>query len=172
MPAAPAKVLVADPPWPFQDSLPGKGRGAAKHYELMTIEQLAKFELPSIAPDAVLFMWRVAAIVEEAYQVVREWGFTPKSELVWVKQTPTGKLWFGMGRTVRAAHESCIIATRGKLIRKRADVRSVFFAPASRRHSEKPDAFYDLVEQLYPGPYVELFARRRRRGWTCLGNEL
>jgi hypothetical protein len=72
---------------------------------------------------------------------------------------------------VRASHETCIVAKRGRPLIKARNVRSVFEAPVGR-HSEKPEGFYDLVESLADGPYLELFARRVRPGWTCLGNEL
>jgi N6-adenosine-specific RNA methylase IME4 len=169
-----ARVLTADPPWSFSDRLPGKGRGAAKHYSTMSVEDICNLSLPRIADDAVLFLWRVSSQVEEAYRVVRAWGFKPKSEIVWVKTAKDGdpaRLAFGMGRSVRAAHESCVIATRGKPVRKSAAVRSVFHAPR-RTHSEKPGAFFGLVESLYDGPYVELFARREREGWLCMGGDL
>ncbi len=166
-----AHVIAADPPWSFNDKLPGPGRGAAKHYDVLAIDGICSFPLPPLADDAVLFMWRVSSQVEEAYRVVRAWGFTPKSELVWLKRTATGKRWFGMGRSVRAEHETCVIATRGRPVRLLANVRSTFEAPAGR-HSAKPDVFFDIVESLYAGPYVELFARRHRDGWTCFGNEL
>lgn len=81
------------------------------------------------------------------------------------------RLAFGMGRYVRGAHETCLIARRGKGKVRNKSVRSVFFAPAGA-HSEKPEEFYQLVEQLAEGPYHELFARRRRPGWTCEGDEL
>lgn len=166
-----ARVLVADPPWPFKDTLPGRGRGAAKHYGLLSMAALEQFTLPPLHEDAVLFLWRVSAMAEEAYRVARAWGFTPKTELVWLKETTHGLRWFGMGRIVRAEHETCLIATRGTPVRLVANVRSTFRAKAGR-HSEKPDEFFDVVEQLYAGPYVELFARRRRRGWACYGNEV
>lgn len=166
-----ASVLVADPPWKFGDALPGPGRGAAKHYDVMDIDALCRFELPDLAADAVLFMWRVAAMQEEALRLVRAWGFTLKSELVWLKTTKNGKRWFGMGRYVRAEHETCLIATRGRPVIKSRSVRSTFAAEAGR-HSAKPERFFEIVEQLCDGPYVELFARRHRPGWTCLGNEL
>jgi N6-adenosine-specific RNA methylase IME4 len=175
-PSAPYRVVVADPPWSFNDKLPGKSRGAEKNYAVLSIEELRAFPLPDIADDAYLFMWRVASQVEEAYSVVRAWGFEPgfepKTELVWRKLTSTGdKPHFGMGRTLRAAHETCVVATRGRPKPKSHSIRSVFEAPVGR-HSQKPEAFFDLVEQLTDGPYVELFARRFRPGWTCLGNEL
>jgi len=164
------RVLVADPPWPFGDALPGKARGAKKHYRLMSLADIRAFPLPPLADNAVLFLWRVASMQEEALAVMRAWGFVPKTEIVWLKRTVRGKRWFGMGRTVRAEHETVLIGVRGKPKVRTHSIRSTFEAPAGR-HSEKPEAFYALVEQLYAGPYVELFARRQRAGWTCLGDQ-
>jgi N6-adenosine-specific RNA methylase IME4 len=188
------KCIVADPPWQFGDKLPGAGRGAEKNYTVMTVENVRNLAMPRawpdtpnrevkaivmcggehfIAKDALLFLWRVSSQVEEALSVVRAWGFVPKSEIVWLKKTETGKPWFGMGRYVRASHETCIIAARGKaipLIQNRS-TRSIFEAPAGA-HSQKPEAFYEIVEKLCLGPRLELFARRHREGWTCVGDEL
>jgi len=164
------RVLVADPPWSFDDKLPGPGRGAAKHYACMSLREVANFEIPRMHPDSYLFLWRVASQVAEAYTVVAAWGFTPKSEIVWLKETKTGKIAFGMGHHVRASHESCILAVRGSPKPRNRSVRSVFSAPVGE-HSEKPEAFFDLVEALCAGPFVELFARRRRDGWDCRGAE-
>ena len=166
------RVLVADPPWRFKDSLPGPKRGASSHYGCLTTADLCNFPLPPLTADATLVLWRVAAMVEDAYKVVRAWGFVPKSELVWVKTTKTGKRHFGMGHYVRAEHECAIIATRGSPKPFRRSTRSVFTAPVGR-HSPKPDAFYELVAETWTGPYAELFARRRRGPeWSCFGNEL
>jgi N6-adenosine-specific RNA methylase IME4 len=168
----PARVIVADPPWAFGDKLPGKSRGAAKNYPVLTVAQIGAFQMPCpIADDAWLFLWRVSSQVEEAYRVVRAWGFTPKTEIVWEKLTTGGLTWFGMGRYVRASHESCIVAVRGRVRPKSRSVRSLFHAEAGR-HSQKPEAFFDLVEELTDGPYVELFARRKRPGWICVGDEV
>jgi N6-adenosine-specific RNA methylase IME4 len=168
-----ARVLTADPPWLFGDRLPGAGRGASKNYRCLTVAQICDFPIPPMADDAYLFLWRVSSMVEEAYLVCRHWGFTPKSEIVWNKLTAGGKQWFGMGRTVRAAHETAIVAVRGRPKPLRRDIRSTFAAVAEKiKHSAKPEAFYDLVESLAAGPYVELFARRQRPGWTCLGAEM
>lgn len=168
-----ARVLCADPPWLFGDRLPGPKRGASKHYGCLTPSEIARFPLPPLARDAVLILWKVAAMTEEALYIAKTWGFVPKAEIVWVK-TKKGEKYaprIGMGRTVRNAHETAIIATRGRPKRKSASELSVIFAPRSE-HSRKPEAFYELVERLYPGPYVELFARRRRRGWRVYGNEV
>lgn len=177
------RVVVADPAWSFDDALPGEGRGAEKHYDVMGNAAIERLVLPPLADDCYLFLWRVSAMVEEAYRVTRAWGFVPKAEIVWRKTTRTGKRHFGMGRTVRMEHESCIIATRGRPKVVDRSTRSVFDAPepeessvlvaeASRVHSQKPAEFYALVERLCPGPYVELFARQTRPGWTTIGNQV
>jgi N6-adenosine-specific RNA methylase IME4 len=197
-----ASVIVADPPWLFGDSLPGPGRGAAKHYPCMTTRDLMALRIPPVANDALLFLWRVGAMQQEALDVAKAWGFEVKSEIDWQKLTkgadtrkltepftiPAGlteeealalvrtkvaRRHMGLGRYTRADHEICLIGTRGrasKLIQDRG-VRSSFDA-AVGEHSAKPDAFYELVERLAPGPYVELFARRKRKGWTTLGTDL
>jgi N6-adenosine-specific RNA methylase IME4 len=192
--SAPARLIMADPPWAFADKLPGKKRGAVKHYPCMGLLALARFPLPPLADDCLLLMWRVAALQDEASAVMTAWGFTLKSEIVWVKLTAPPrcsyvgkcnsnrcplhgqprqprKLHFGMGRYVRASHETCLLGVRGRVQVADHAVRSVF-AASVQEHSRKPDEIYDIAERLVPrGPYIELFARRTRRGWTCLGND-
>lgn len=169
----PAGVLLADPPWPFKDRLPGGGRGAAKHYKVMPVHEIARFELPPLRDDSALVLWRVGAFLEEALFVMRAWGFRfTGGEIVWVKTTKNGEdVRRGMGRTVRNAHEIAMIGYRGRPKRLSGSVGSVVFAPLGE-HSEKPDVAYEAVENLYGGPYVELFARRERKGWSCFGDEL
>lgn len=165
--------IVADPPWQFGDKLPGPKRGAEKHYECMSVSEICALKLPAIADDAILFLWRVASMAEESYAVVRAWGFAPKSEIVWYKVAVSGKPQMGMGRTVRNCHETCIVATRGKYSKLIDSHRELSVVTAQRRaHSEKPAEFYALVERLCVGPRLELFARRHRPGWDCLGSEL
>lgn len=167
----PFRTISCDPPWSFADRLPGRKRGAASHYACLSLADLLTFPLPPLAADATLYLWRVSAMVGEAYAVCAAWGFKPKSEIVWVKRTKHGLAHFGMGHYVRAQHESCVIATRGKPAVLSHGVRSVFEAPVGR-HSEKPDAFYRMVEELSPGPYAEMFGRKLRPGWTVYGNEV
>lgn len=165
--------VAADPPWQFDDKLPGPKRGADTHYLCMPADQICCLKLPEISTDAILFLWRVASMQEEALQVVRAWGFAPKSEIVWYKVNTSGHPQMGMGRTVRNCHETCIIATRGKYSKLIDSHRELSVFSAQRRaHSEKPAEFYALVERLCVGPRVELFARRHRPGWDCLGSEL
>jgi len=172
------RVIVADPPWRFADKLPGAGRGAARHYSTMTPEEICRFPLPPLAADCVLFLWRVASMQQAALDVCRIWGFTVKTELIWLKKTAHGNRWFGMGRTLRAEHEVCLLAARGRPQIKNHSTRSTFvidvtgFSAPVERHSEKPEQFYQIVEELFDGPRVELFARKQRDGWTCLGDQL
>lgn len=172
------RVLCADPPWLFKDRLPGKTRGAARNYSCMTTYDICRFSLPPLADDCVLFLWRVASQQQAALDVVKAWGFAPKTEIIWLKKTADGFRWFGMGHTVRAEHETCIVATRRRPLVLNHSVRSTFttdFTGLSAKvgeHSEKPEEFYKIVETLYDGPYCELFARRRRGGWACMGDEL
>lgn len=170
------RVVLADCPWAPDDKLPGKTRGAARNYDVMSVEEIARYPLPPIADDALLLLWRISSMPEEALRVVRAWGFTPKSEIVWVKTTEDEggvKLAFGMGRYVRGCHETCLIATRGKAASLVIDhsVRSVFLAPRGQ-HSAKPAEFYALAERLFPGPRVALFARGApRERWAAYGRE-
>jgi N6-adenosine-specific RNA methylase IME4 len=186
----PFRVVCADPPWPFKDKLPGAGRGASTQYNLLDSAIAARrFSggelLDRVADDAYLFLWRVSAGVEEltlaeyAYAVARAWGFTPKTEIVWRKQTSRGGRHFGMGWHIRNEHETCVLAVRGRPRPLVRNIRSVFDAPApsSRNgraiHSAKPEPFYkSVVERMSRGPYLELFARQRRTGWTCVGDQL
>lgn len=169
----PYRLVLADPPWKFGDLLPGKTRGAARNYDVMGTEEICAYPLPPVASDSILLLWRVSAMQEEALRVARAWGFVPRTEIVWVKTAEGGGLAFGMGRYVRASHESCLVATRGKAAALVVDhsVRSVFFAPRGE-HSAKPEAFYSLAERLCLGPRVELFARGAPRlGWDRYGRE-
>ena len=133
------RVVLADPPWLFRDRLPGPGRGAAKHYSCLSVAELCAFPLPPLADDCTLFLWRVAAVQQEALEVMAAWGFTLKTEIVWLKRTTTGKRFFGMSRTVRAEHEVCLVGTRGTPVTRRKNIRSTFEATVGQ-HSEKPAA--------------------------------
>jgi len=144
----------------------------------MTTKEICEFPLPPLTEDATLFLWRVSAMQQEALDVVKAWGFTPKAEVVWLKKTTHGNRWFGMGRIVRAEHEICLVATRGRPETLSHSVRSTFVTNWSGlsatvgAHSQKPEEFYQIVEELRRGPYCELFARRQREGWTCLGDQV
>ncbi len=174
----PYRVLVADPCWRPGDSLPGKSRGASKNYKTLSVAELKAFPLPPLADDCVLFLWRLAIMQREAFEVAGAWGFRmPERELVWRKLTPTGKEHFGMGHVVRGAHETMLIALRGRPKVLHRSQRSLFSAEVPRvdgkvLHSGKPDAAYEIIRGMYEGPRAALFERKHRPGFDCFGDEL
>ena len=106
-----------------------------------------------------------ALLMEQGYEVVRAWGFEPVTLLTWCKKQP------GVGYYLRNNTEHCIFATRGEpMVPDHKPTASWFVWPRAE-HSKKPDAFYDLVEQVSPAPYLELFARRARFGWDYWGDQ-
>ena len=118
------------------------------------------------AKDCLLLMWTVSHLQDEASDLARAWGFTPKSlGLVWVKDR------IGMGYWFRQEVEVMKLFTRGKPKRLSAGVRQAIHEPR-REHSRKPDEQYERIERLVGGPYLEMFARQQRPGWTAWGNEI
>ena len=170
-------VIYADPPWSFKDKRTGGSMksGASQKYDVMNMDDLAWLHVHRIAHEnCVLFMWWIASMPEEAIDVVEAWGFKIKTMtgFVWNKTTKKGKQHFGMGHWTRAGAECCLIATRGKPKPVSHSVRSVISAPV-RRHSQKPVEVADrIVELCGDVPRIELFARDRKAGWDCWGNEV
>ena len=160
-------ILYCDPPWRYEHSETPKLRAVENHYPTLSLEEIKALEVPA-ADDAVLFMWATAPKLDAALAVLASWGFEYRTSMVWVKDR------IGMGYYVRNKHEHLLIARRGE-----GPVPAETTLPASvliakrGRHSEKPEEFYEVIEQLYPGwPKVELFARDTRSGWESWGNEV
>lgn len=186
LPAGPFGVVLADPPWRYSArSAKGLGKSADSHYATLPIATIAALPVRRIAAkDCALFLWCTWPTLFEAQAVIAGWGFTYSGlAWEWVKWNPaTDKFAFGGGYGTRKNCEPCILAIRGNPPRAAKNVRDVLFAKA-REHSRKPDEQFERIERLFPGPYVELFARRHadsrrgavpatgRRGWTAWGNE-
>ncbi len=164
-------VILADPPWHFQnyEEATGLNGATANHYPTMATEEICALPVRDMATaDAVLFLWTTNPHLQDAFQVIEAWGFTYKTNIVWVKDKA------GLGFIVRGQHELLIIATRGDIPAPLPAARppSVITAPR-REHSRKPDEAYDLVERMYPDlPKIELFARSRRPSWDVWGNQV
>jgi N6-adenosine-specific RNA methylase IME4 len=173
-------VIVSDPPWSFNDRLqkmksPTK-RSAISQYKVMSPGDISRLDVPSITnPEGcVLALWVPSTMLAEGLKVIDAWGYRFKTTYVWVKQTKKGKLAFGMGRLFRASHEIALIATVGKVYGDMQDhsQRSVSMAP-NDGHSIKPATLQDSLDLMYPGTdknKLEMFARRNRVGWTCIGD--
>ena len=172
-------AILADPPWPFATwSHKGQGRSGEAHYGTMTHADIEALPVGDIAAeDSVLFLWIVQTQIPQAVSLAQAWGFTLKSvAFAWVKggglpMFPDDVVnQMGMGKWTRAEFEQCWLATRGKPKRLNADVRQVLIEKR-REHSRKPDGIHERIERLVAGPYIELFARQQRPGWTAWGNE-
>jgi N6-adenosine-specific RNA methylase IME4 len=172
-------AILVDPPWPFATwSHKGQGRSGEAHYSTMDHEDLENMSVASLAAtDCVLFMWIVQTQIPQAIRLIETWGFTFKSvAFAWIKGSGLPMFpddvvnQMGMGKWTRAEFEQCILSTRGHPKRLNADVRQVI-VERRREHSRKPDGIHERIERLVAGPYLELFARQSRPGWTTWGNE-
>jgi N6-adenosine-specific RNA methylase IME4 len=161
-------TITLDPPWPYGDRINAKNRGAANHYGLMSIEALKALALPlqQIAEaNSHLYLWTTNSFLEEAFVLMRAWGWAYKTTRTWVKPQ------IGMGHYYRNNTEHVLFGVRGRLPAGVRNLPTAFTAPRSH-HSAKPETFYRDVQLMSPGAYIELFARQERAGWTTLGNEL
>lgn len=183
-------VVYADPPWhwkPWADVADTGGsaniardRSVEKHYDTMSIEEIAALPVAELCrSDAVLLMWFTWPLLRQAFTVLDGWGFTYKTcGFAWVKANGTQIEMFDesmkadmtLGFWTRANSEACLLATRGHPKRLNADVRQAIIEPR-RQHSRKPDCVYGRIERLVAGPYLEMFARTQRAGWSSWGNQ-
>ncbi|WP_149140319.1 MT-A70 family methyltransferase [Gemmobacter caeruleus] len=180
-------TIMADPPWQFQNKT---GKVAPEHkrlnrYVTMTLDDICAMPVADLADDpAHLYLWVPNALLPDGLRVMAAWGFTYKSNLIWQKIRkdggPDGR---GVGFYFRNVTEILLFGTRGKNARTLAPGRSqVNFLEAEepdgdllktrkREHSRKPDEQYGIIESCSFGPYLELFARGERPGWSVWGNQ-
>jgi len=193
------RTIVADPPWQVADSgrrtdtgrteaYEAKGSGREINpawwnrftgtrtelpYKRMSVEEIAALPVGEMAePDAHLYLWTTNGFLRDAYTVAEAWGFKFSTLITWCK-TPMG---LGYGGAYALTTEYLMFCRKGSLAPQRR--WDTTWIEASRvyenghiAHSAKPDCFLDIVEQVSPGPYLELFARRARFGWSYWGNE-
>jgi N6-adenosine-specific RNA methylase IME4 len=174
LPRGIAGVILIDCPWWFGTWSPkGWKKSAHAQYGCMSLDDIKALPVEELAaPDCALVMYGTQNAAEHMWPVAREWSFTPIALGAWAKQSSTGRKWaFGTGYLLRSAAEFFLVAERGKPARLSKSQRNLIVAPV-RGHSRKPDAMYELCESLWPGPYVELFARYRRVGWLQSGDQL
>lgn len=157
-------VVLADPPWQYALRLRGS---ADMHYPTMTMEEISKLEIPS-AEDAILFLWATNPKLEDALAVMKAWGFTYKTNMVWVKDK------FGTGYYFRGQHELLLVGIKGKFSPPPEEKRvsSVLSAP-TRKYSRKPNAVYTRIESMYSGhSFLELFATEACENWEVWGHDV
>jgi N6-adenosine-specific RNA methylase IME4/ParB-like chromosome segregation protein Spo0J len=162
-------LLYADPPWQYEHLVSGSSE-IENHYPTMELDAICKLPVPDVClDDCMLFLWATSPKLEEALQVLRAWGFTYRTCLVWVKDK------IGMGYYARQRHELLLIGARGEPLVPSPDCRldSVIEAPRGE-HSAKPEVVRERIERMYPalfGYYLELFQRSSREGWVGWGYE-
>lgn len=170
-------TVLVDPPWRFQNCT-GKISPEYRRvhrYETLTLEEIKKLPVRDLTvPQSHCYLWVPNALLKWGLDVMVAWGFTYKGNLIWYKTRkdggPDGR---GVGFYFRNVTELVLFGVRGNLRTKAPGRRQVNIICAQKReHSRKPDELYDIIEACSPGPYLELFARHRRKGWTQWGNGL
>ncbi|HYC87228.1 MAG TPA: MT-A70 family methyltransferase [Chryseosolibacter sp.] len=170
-------TVLADPPWQFQNRT---GKMAPEHkrlsrYPTMTLQEIKDLPVEAIVNDtAHLYLWVPNALLSDGLQVMEHWGFTYKTNLIWYKiRKDGGPDRRGVGFYFRNVTEMILFGVRGKNARTLQPGRSQenIITSQKREHSRKPDEQYNIIESCSPGPYIELFARGPRKGWTAWGNQ-
>ena len=169
-------VIYADPPWHYRVwSKKGAGRSAESHYPTMSIADIESLPISQIADkDCALFLWVTFPMLQEAWSVMKAWGFDFKTvAFVWIKLCKkSDKLFWGMGYWTRANAEICLLATRGNPKRYSKNIHQVIISQIEE-HSKKPDEARQRIESLMGDvPRIELFARQKTHGWDAWGNEV
>lgn len=171
------RTILADPPWQFQNRT---GKVAPEHkrlnrYSTMTLEDIKKIPVSDAADEKChLYLWVPNALLPQGLEVMAAWGFEYKTNLVWEKVrkdgAPDGR---GVGFYFRNVTELLLFGIKGKNNRTLDPGRSQvnLLRSMKREHSRKPDAFIDLIERCSAGPYLEMFARGMREGWTLWGDQ-
>lgn len=171
------KTILADPPWQFQNRT---GKVAPEHrrlnrYGTMDLEAIKALPVESAAADTShLYLWVPNALLPEGLAVMAAWGFHYKSNIVWHKlRKDGGSDGRGVGFYFRNVTELLLFGVRGKGARTLAPGRTQvnYIGTRKREHSRKPDEQYDLITDCSPGPFLEMFARGERPGWSIWGNQ-
>jgi len=172
-------IIYADPPWSYKEDW---GNGAVHHhYKTMNKKDIESLPVQEISDDNChLYLWYTNSHVREAHKICDAWGFKYKQTLTWVKQYSNLRLEMGLGYYFRGCTEHILFAVKGKLPRIRKDLKNLIatdgqavFEVNSRKHSEKPQTFRNLiVDHSGNLPRIELFARQKTDGWDAWGNEV
>lgn len=192
------RVILADPPWLFGlRSARGEAKAPQAHYDCMPTDEICAMPVEMLAADdCALFIWVTWPMMPEWTRVIEAWGFRYAGlAWEWIKFNPaTGKYAFGPGYGTRKNLEPCLLCTRGEPSLRQSVVDDLFAGSAAegvrsvrdfievmpldalraprREHSRKPDEQFGRIETLFDGPYLELFARQRRLGWSAWGNQV
>lgn len=163
------RTILADPPRRYRNVKTGGSMksGSAAKYPTMSLDELKRLPVHKIAArDSILFLWATTPLLDETFEIMKGWGFSFKTAIYWYKI----KSW-GLGFWFRGEVELCLLGIRGKIKAFRCQ-ESNFIQSKARKHSQKPEEFYQLIEPVCLEPKIELFASERRKGWDALGFEI
>ncbi|MDD3464205.1 MAG: MT-A70 family methyltransferase [Candidatus Cloacimonetes bacterium] len=170
-------TVLADPPWQFENRT---GKMAPEHkrlsrYTTLSLEEIKKIPVYSVVTDpAHLYLWVPNALLNEGLEVMKAWGFTYKTNIIWYKvRKDGGPDRRGVGFYFRNVTEVILFGVKGNKARTLQPGRSQenIIVSQKREHSRKPDEQYGIIEKCSPGPYLELFARGSRPNWTMWGDQ-
>lgn len=171
-------TVLADPPWQFENRT---GKMAPEHkrlsrYSTLSLKEIIDIPVKEALNDtAHLYLWVPNALLPDGLEVLKHWGFTYKTNIIWYKIRidggPDGR---GVGFYFRNVTEVLLFGVKGKNARTLNPGRTQtnIISSRKREHSRKPDEQYNLIESCSPGPYLELFARGKRENWICWGNQV
>jgi N6-adenosine-specific RNA methylase IME4/ParB-like chromosome segregation protein Spo0J len=161
------RVLYADPPWSYGNTMPEGTTEQRDHYPTMPLKDICALPVKDLALDnAVLFLWVTSPILEESFQVIKAWGFKYKTSFIW------DKIKHNMGHYNSVRHELLLVAVRGSCPPDVAKLYDSVYSEERTEHSKKPDFFYEVINAIYPhGPRIELFARQQQEGWERYGHQ-
>lgn len=169
------KILYLDPPWEFKAySQKGEGKSAQKHYSCMSIDNLMKMPIGDLGyKDSIMLMWATSPMLPQQIECMKAWGYIYKTVAFnWIKlNKKSGTPFIGMGYYSRANAEFCLLGRKGSPGRPKNKSISQIILDPIREHSRKPDIMYSYIEQMYDGPYLELFGRTGRPNWDTFGNQ-
>ena len=169
-------TILADPPWQFANRT---GKMAPEHkrlnrYPTMTLEEILRIPVSLVSAESChCYLWVPNALLAEGMQVLKQWGFKYKTNVIWYKIRkdggPDGR---GVGFYFRNVTEMILFGIKGRLRTLDPGRTQVnIISTRKREHSRKPDELYEIIESCSPGPYLELFARGKRPNWVQWGNE-
>lgn len=170
-------TVMADPPWRFTNRT---GKVAPEHrrlsrYDTLSLDDICALPVAEhLEPRAHCYLWVPNALLPDGLRVLAAWGFEYKSNIVWHKvRKDGGSDGRGVGFYFRNVTEIVLFGTRGKNVRTLAPGRRQvnLMATRKREHSRKPDEQYDIIQSCSWGPYLELFGRGVREGWTIWGDQ-
>ena len=165
LPSDKYRVLYADCPWQYGNKGLDEYGHAERHYPTMSIKELCNLDVSSLAEDnSVLFFWVTSPFLEDAFKVIKSWGFSYKTSMVWNKDA------HNFGHYVSVRHELLLICVRGSCTPDIKELLPSVVTIKRTTHSTKPEEFRAMIDKMYPrGKRIELFSRQKADGWMAWG---